>query len=140
MFLNKHLKFRKSRLKGIASNFGGVNPSSLFTYGIKAKETGYLTLAQLEAARKAIQKMVRRHKRLKFVKICVSSTISRSRKKKGIRMGASKGPFYGFVYRARPGNLLFEIRGLNFYQLRRRLAYILAKLPIQVDLMITRIL
>jgi len=110
----------------------------LFNYAVKAKETGYLTLAQLESSRKAIQKMVKRHRHLKFVKICFFPTISRSRKKKGIRMGASKGPFSCFVYRARPGSLLFEIRGLSRYQIRRRLAYILAKLPIQVDLRITK--
>ena len=136
MFLNKNRKFRKDRLTGFSERLNVTKPSNIF--GIRAMETGYLTSEQLEAARKSIQRLTKRYKKIDSVIVRVNPLISRSKKKKGLRMGASKGGFYRFVYRARPGMLLFELHHLFNYQILRRLKYILAKLPIQVNIIILR--
>lgn len=133
MFLEKNKRFRKGRLFGLTSS---VKAGSLVngTFGIKVLENGYLTVDQLEAARKSIKAVVKRCRFVTPVNLRVTPLLSRSKKKKGIRMGGSKGGFFNFVYRARAGVILVEIRSVLNYQLFCKLRQIAFKFPVKTAL------
>jgi len=130
MFLAKNRRFRKGRLYGFVSNLNSGTMRT-GTFGLKVLENGYLTVDQIEAARKAIKQVLRKFRFTVPLIIRVVPLLSRSKKKKGIRMGGSKGGFYCFVYRARYGTILFEIQGIANYQIFEKLRRVAQKFPIR---------
>lgn len=137
MFLNKNRKFRKGRLHGIVSTpkFSLLKKG---TFGLKVMENGYLTADQIEAARKAIKYSVSRFRFVDPIFIRVIPLLSRSKKKKGLRMGGAKGGFYRFVYRARRGMILFEVKNLLRYQAHQKLRRVMVKFPVKLALVVLK--
>ena len=128
MLQPKRTKFRKAhkgRIKGVASS--GVN-LAYGQFGLKALEPERVTARQIEAARRAL---TRHMKRAGQVWIRVFPDVPVSKKPLEVRMGSGKGSPEYWVVRIKPGRILFEIDGVSGTIAREALGLAAAKLPIK---------
>ena len=128
MLQPKKTKFRKAfkgRIKGDAKGGTDLNFGS---YGLKALEPDRLTARQIEAARRAITRHIRRQGRLW---IRVFPDVPVSSKPAEVRMGKGKGAPEYWVARVKPGRIMFEIDGVSAELAREALTLAAAKLPIK---------
>lgn len=128
----KYRKQHKGRIHGLAKggftlNFG--------TYGLKALEPDRITARQIEAARRAITRAMRRAGR---VWIRIFPDVPVSTKPAEVRMGSGKGSPEFWVVRVAPGRIMFEIDGVAPELARQALSLGAAKLPIKTKF-VTRI-
>src|SRR5712691_6462480 len=121
----KFRKAHKGRIKGIASS--GVD-LAFGHYGLKAMEPDRVTARQIEAARRA---MTRHMKRAGRVWIRVFPDVPVSKKPLEVRMGSGKGAPEYWVVRIKPGRILFEIDGVTNTIAKEALTLAAAKLPIK---------
>src|SRR6201985_354307 len=109
MMQPKKTKFRKAhkgRIKGVATSGATL---SFGQFGLKAMEPERLTARQIEAARRA---MTRHMKRAGRVWIRIYPDVPVSKKPLEVRMGSGKGAPELWVVRVKPGRVLFEIDGV----------------------------
>jgi large subunit ribosomal protein L16 len=128
MLSPKRTKYRKAfkgRISGAAK--GGTN-LDFGSYGLKAMEPDRLTARQIEAARRAITRHMKRAGR---VWIRVFPDVPISRKPAEVRMGSGKGAPEFWAARVRPGRILFELDGVTPTIAREALLLAAAKLPIR---------
>src|SRR5690606_27054489 len=133
MLQPKRTKFRKAhkgRIHGVAKggttlNFGG--------YGLKAMAPGRITARQIEAARRAITRHLRRAGR---VWIRIYPDVPVSKKPTEVRMGKGKGSPEFWVARVHPGRIMFEIDGVNDELARGAFERAQAKLPINTKIIV----
>jgi large subunit ribosomal protein L16 len=128
MLQPKKTKFRKAqkgRLKGQAK--GGYT-LTFGSYGLKAMEPERVTARQIEAARRA---MTRKMKRVGRVWIRVFPDLPVSQKPTEVRMGKGKGAPEYWAARVLPGRIMFEIDGVSDEIAREALRLAAAKLPIK---------
>ena len=121
----KFRKAHKGRIKGVATS--GAN-LSFGQFGLKAMEPDRVTARQIEAARRA---MTRHMKRAGRVWIRVYPDVPVSKKPLEVRMGSGKGAPEYWVVRIKPGRILFEIDGVPVTLAREALDLAAAKLPIR---------
>jgi len=110
MLMPKRTKFRKvqrGRMNGTAQRGTEV---TFGEYGLKSVETGKITSRQIEAARVAINRKVKRGGKL-WIRIFPDFAFTK--KPAEVRMGSGKGSPEGFVARIKPGKILFEIAGVD---------------------------
>jgi large subunit ribosomal protein L16 len=127
MLQPKRTKFRKAhkgRIKGLAK--GGFS-LSFGGFGLKALEPERVTARQIEAARRAITRAMKRQGR---VWIRIFPDIPVSTKPAEVRMGSGKGAPEFWVARIKPGRIMFEIDGVNEETAREALRLGAAKLPV----------
>jgi large subunit ribosomal protein L16 len=135
MLSPKRTKFRKAhkgRIKGVAKggfslNFGG--------FGLKALEPERVTARQIEAARRAITRAMKRQGR---VWIRIFPDVPVSTKPAEVRMGSGKGAPEYWVCRVKPGRIMFELDGVSADIAREALELGAAKLPIKTKI-VTRL-
>ena len=128
MMQPKRTKFRKAhkgRIHGLAK--GGFN-LDFGAYGLKAMEPDRLTARQIEAARRAITRHMKRAGR---VWIRVFPDVPVSKKPAEVRMGSGKGAPEFWAARVKPGRVLFELDGVPVQVAREALELAAAKLPIK---------
>ncbi len=128
MLSPKRLKFRKQhkgRIHGLAKGGYELNFGS---YGLKALTPDRITARQIEAARRAI---TREMKRLGQLWIRIFPDVPVSDKPAEVRMGKGKGSVEFWVARVKPGRILFECEGIDEATARQALALGAAKLPIK---------
>jgi large subunit ribosomal protein L16 len=128
----KYRKAHKGRIKGVAKGgfaltFGG--------YGLKALEPERVTARQIEAARRAITRAMKRQGR---VWIRIFPDVPVSTKPAEVRMGSGKGAPEYWVARVKPGRIMFEIDGVAVETAREALSLGAAKLPIKTKI-VTRL-
>jgi len=121
----KFRKAQKGRLKGQAKGGYTLNFGS---YGLKAMEPERVTARQIEAARRA---MTRRMKRVGRVWIRLFPDLPVSQKPTEVRMGKGKGAPEYWAARVLPGRIMFEIDGVPDDIAREALRLAAAKLPIK---------
>src|SRR6267154_2671922 len=121
----KFRKAHKGRIKGIATS--GVT-LAFGHYGLKALEPERITARQIEAARRAL---TRHMKRSGQVWIRVFPDVPVSKKPLEVRMGSGKGTPELWVARVKPGRIMFEIDGVPIQLAKEALALAAAKLPIK---------
>jgi len=135
MLQPKRTKFRKAfkgRIHGVAkSGFTLANGS----HGLKALEPNRVTAREIEAARRAL---TREMKRVGKVWIRVFPDVPVSKKPIEVRMGSGKGSPEYWVARVKPGRILFEIDGVTDAVARQALTLGAAKLSIRTKI-VTRI-
>ncbi len=118
-------KAQKGRIHGLAKG----NVSLTFgAYGLKAMEPERITARQIEAARRAITRHMKRAGR---VWIRVFPDVPVSKKPAEVRMGSGKGAPEFWAARVKPGRVLFELDGVPVTVAREALALAAAKLPIK---------
>ncbi len=121
----KFRKAHKGRIHGVASS--GTN-LAFGEYGLKALEPERVTARQIEAARRA---MTRHMKRSGRVWIRIFPDVPVSKKPAEVRMGSGKGAPELWVCRVKPGRIMFEVDGVPVDIAREALALAAAKLPIK---------
>jgi large subunit ribosomal protein L16 len=121
----KFRKAHKGRIKGIASS--GVS-LAFGQFALKALEPERVTARQIEAARRAL---TRHMKRSGQVWIRVFPDVPVSKKPLEVRMGSGKGTPELWVVRVKPGRILFEVDGVSEALAREALTLAAAKLPIK---------
>jgi large subunit ribosomal protein L16 len=121
----KFRKQHKGRIKGVATSGATL---SFGQFGLKAMEPERVTARQIEAARRA---MTRHMKRAGRVWIRVFPDVPVSKKPLEVRMGSGKGAPEYWVVRIKPGRILFEIDGVTNTIAKEALTLAAAKLPIK---------
>ena len=128
MLQPKRTKFRKAfkgRIKGVSKGGFELNFGQ---FGLKAMEPERITARQIEAARRA---MTRHMKRAGRVWIRVFPDVPVSKKPTEVRMGSGKGSTEYWAARVKPGRVLFEIDGVPREVAEESLNLAAAKLPIK---------
>jgi large subunit ribosomal protein L16 len=128
MLQPKRSKFRKQfkgRIRGRATSATSLDYGE---YGLKALEPDRVTARQIEAARRAITRAMKRQGR---VWIRLFPDIPVSKKPAEVRMGSGKGAPEFWACRVKPGRVLFEVDGVNSATAREALGLAAAKLPIK---------
>tara|TARA_R100000365_G_C2702278_1_gene40369 strand:+ start:242 stop:655 length:414 start_codon:yes stop_codon:yes gene_type:complete len=128
MLQPKRTKYRKQfkgRIKGVAKGGSDLNFGS---YGLKAQEPERVTARQIEAARRAITRHMKRAGR---VWIRIFPDVPVTSKPTEVRMGKGKGSVDYWAARVKPGRIMFEIDGVNEEIAREALRLGAAKLPIK---------
>lgn len=120
----KYRKEQKGRNKGIATRGTSV---SFGEYGLKATGRGRLTARQIEAARRAMTRHIKRGGRV-WIRIFPDKPVSK--KPAEVRMGNGKGNIEYYVAEIQPGKVLYEMDGVNEVLAREAFALAAAKLPI----------
>ena len=120
----KYRKEQKGRNKGIATRGTAV---SFGDFGLKAVGRGRLTARQIEAARRAMTRHIKRGGRV-WIRIFPDKPVSK--KPAEVRMGSGKGNPEFYVAEIRPGKVLYEMDGVNEALAREAFALAAAKLPI----------
>ena len=122
---SKFRKAHKGRIHGVATSGASL---SFGEYGLKALEPDRVTARQIEAARRA---MTRHMKRSGRVWIRIFPDVPVSKKPLEVRMGSGKGTPELWVCRIKPGRIMFEIDGVPVEVAREALELAAAKLPIK---------
>src|SRR3712207_5397478 len=128
MLQPKRTTYRKAHKGRIKGNAKGGFTLSFGGYGLKALEPERVTARQIEAARRAITRAMKRQGR---VWIRIFPDVPVSSKPAEVRMGSGKGAPEFWVVRIKPGRIMFEIDGVSQETAREALALGAAKLPIK---------
>ena len=131
MLSPKRTKFRKAHKGRIHGTAKGGTDLNFGAFGLKAVEPERVTARQIEAARRAI---TRHLKRLGRVWIRVFPDVPVSTKPAEVRMGSGKGNPEFWVCRVHPGRIMFEIDGVSEQITREAFALAAAKLPIRTKI------
>src|ERR1700740_3615534 len=121
----KFRKAHKGRIHGIASS--AIN-LAFGQFGLKAMEPDRVTARQIEAARRALTRHMKRSGR---VWIRIFPDVPVSTKPAEVRMGSGKGAPEFWVARVKPGRILFEVDGVPMDLAKRGFELAAAKLPIK---------
>ena len=121
----KYRKMQKGRNRGKATRGNVVNEGD---YGLQALEAGLITANQIEAARIAMTRYIKRGGKV-WIKIFPNKPISK--KPADTRMGKGKGSIEFYVARVKPGRIMFECEGVDEETARAAFALGAAKLPIK---------
>lgn len=128
MLAPKRVKYRKQmkgRMTGLALRGSSVDFGD---YGLQALEAGWLTARQIEAARIALSRYVKRTGKL-WIRVFPDKPITK--KPAETRMGKGKGPVEGWIAVVRPGKVLYEIMGVPEDKAREALYIAAQKLPVK---------
>lgn len=130
MLMPKRLKFRKAhrgRMRGLAQR---GNTIDFGTYALQAVEPHWITSRQIEAARRAIVRYVRRGGKL-WIRIFPDKPVTQRAAE--TRMGSGKGNVEYYVAVVKPGHILFEMTGVPEEQAREAFRLAQHKLPMRTQ-------
>ena len=128
----KYRKMQKGRMKGNAQKGSTM---AFGTFGIKALEEAWLTSRQIEAARIAVTRYMKREGQI-WIRVFPDKPVTK--KPAEVRMGKGKGAPEGFVAPVTPGRILFEIEGVSFEVAKEALRLGAQKLPISTKFIVRR--
>ena len=131
MLQPKRTKFRKAFKGRIHGNAKGGTELNFVAFGLKAMEPERITARQIEAARRAITRHIKRSGRL-WIRIFPDVPVSS--KPAEVRMGSGKGSPEFWVARVKPGRILFELDGVPGYLAKTAFERAAEKLPIKTKL------
>ena len=124
----KHRKMQRGRMHGTAQRGSTI---SFGEYALQTLESGKITSRQIESARVAITRRVKRGGKL-WIRIFPDFPFTK--KPAETRMGKGKGNPEGFVARVKPGRILFEIAGVDDTMARQALKNASFKLPVKTKI------
>jgi large subunit ribosomal protein L16 len=120
----KYRKQQKGRMRGVASRGNSLNFGD---FGLQASQCGWLTARQIEAARIAMTRFIKRSGRI-WIRVFPDKPITK--KPLETRMGKGKGPPEDWVAVIRPGLILYEMEGIPEDRAREAFRLATHKLPI----------
>ncbi|PQL93929.1 50S ribosomal protein L16 [Apibacter adventoris] len=126
----KFRKMQKGRMKGLS--YRG-NQLAYGTFGIKALDSVFITARQIEAARIAATRYMKREGQL-WIKIFPDKPITK--KPAEVRMGKGKGAVEYWVARVTPGRILFEVGGVPYDVAKEALRLAAQKLPVKTKFVV----
>jgi large subunit ribosomal protein L16 len=121
----KYRKVQKGRNRGLARRGNAV---SFGEYGLKAIERGRLTARQIEAARRAINRHIRRGGKI-WIRVFPDKPVTK--KPIEVRMGKGKGNVEYWVAKVQPGSMIYEMEGVSRDVAREAFRLGAAKLPVK---------
>ena len=121
----KHRKMHKGRLRG--KSYRG-NKVSFGEYGLQTGEPGWITARQIEAARVAMTRHIKRGGKV-WIRIFPDKPITQ--KPAETRMGKGKGNPEAWVAPVKPGRMMFELEGVSEELAQRAMQLAAAKLPVK---------
>ena len=137
MLMPKRTKFRK-QFKGKNRGLAQVGSEVSFgEFGLKSIERGNLTSRQIESARRAITRKVRRGGKL-WIRVFPDTPITT--KPLEVRMGKGKGSVEYWVAKIQPGKMLYEIEGVSEEIAREAFGLASAKLPVKTAFVVRTIM
>ena len=128
MLSPKRTKFRKAQKGRIHGKAKGGSKLNFGSYGLKALTAERVTARQIEAARRA---MTRHMKRAGRVWIRIFPDVPVSQKPAEVRQGKGKGTPEYWVAKVKPGRIMFELDGVPIYVAKRAFELAAAKLPLK---------
>jgi large subunit ribosomal protein L16 len=128
----KHRKQQKGRMKGISQRGHRLSNG---TFGIKSLDSAFLTARQIEAARIAATRHMKREGSL-WIKIFPDKPITK--KPLEVRMGKGKGAVEYYAAVVKPGRLIFEIGGVSLALAKEALRLAAQKLPVKTKFVVAR--
>ena len=134
MLQPKRTKFRKVH-KGRNRGIAGGTEVSFGTFGLKAVGRGRLTARQIEAARRAMTRAVKRQGKI-WIRVFPDKPITE--KPLEVRMGKGKGAPEGFVARVTPGRIIIEAEGVPDEVAKEALRLAAQKLPVTTKFIVRR--
>ena len=127
MLMPKKVKFRKQQRGRMCGKAWRGSDVSFGDYGLRAMEPCWMTDRQIEAARVAMTRFIKRGGKI-WVRVFPDKPVTK--KPLETRMGKGKGAPEGWVAVVRPGKILFEMEGVSEADARRAMELAAAKLPI----------
>jgi large subunit ribosomal protein L16 len=135
MLQPKRTKFRKVQKGRMKGNSGRGNQLSNGMFGIKTLDSKFITSRQIEAARVAATRYMKREGQL-WIKIFPDKPITK--KPLEVRMGKGKGAVEYYVAVVKPGRILFEVGGVPLDIAKEALRLAAQKLPVRTKFVIAR--
>lgn len=130
----KFRKQQKGRNRGLAQS---GNKVSFGEYGLKALDTGRITARQIEAARRAMTRYVKRGGKI-WIRIFPDVPITK--KPVEVRMGKGKGNVEYWVSKIQPGRMLYEMEGVSEDVARKAFKLAAAKLPVRTAFVVRTVM
>jgi large subunit ribosomal protein L16 len=135
MLQPKKTKFRKQQKGRMKGNSGRGHQVAFGSFGIKALEECWITGRQIEAARQAVTRHMKREGQL-WIRIFPDKPVTK--KPAEVRMGKGKGAPEYFVARVSPGRILFEAEGVPADVAKEALRLAAQKLPVKCKFVMRR--
>ena len=135
MLQPKRTKFRKQQKGRMKGNSGRGHQLSNGTFGIKALDATFITSRQIEAARIAATRYMKREGQL-WIKVFPDKPITK--KPLEVRMGKGKGSVEYWAAVVRPGRLIFEVGGVPMDVAKEALRLAAQKLPVKTKFIVAR--
>lgn len=128
----KYRRMQKGRMKGNAQK---GNTIAFGSFAMKSLETAWITSRQLEAARQAVTRHMKREGQL-WIRIFPDKPITK--KPAEVRMGKGKGAPEGFVYPITPGRIIFELEGVPYDVAKEAIRIGSQKFPVKTKFVVRR--
>ena len=135
MLQPKKTKFRRQQKGKMKGNAQRGNQLAFGSFGIKTLEQSWITGRQIEAARQAVTRHMKRQGQI-WIRIFPDKPITK--KPAEVRMGKGKGPPEGFVAPVTPGRIIIEAEGVPFVIAKEALRLAAQKLPIVTKFIVSR--
>jgi large subunit ribosomal protein L16 len=126
----KYRRQQKGKMKGVAQRGAEL---SFGSFGIKTMEYAWITGRQLEAARQAVTRYMKREGQI-WIRVFPDKPITK--KPAEVRMGKGKGAPEGFVAPVTPGRILIEAEGVSFEIAKEALRLAAQKLPVKTKFIV----
>ncbi|MCL1902177.1 MAG: 50S ribosomal protein L16 [Alphaproteobacteria bacterium] len=131
MLMPTKTKFRKQHKGRIHGNAKGGSELAFGSFGLKAMSPERVTARQIESARRAITRHMRRQGKL-WIRIFPDVPVTK--KPAEVRMGKGKGAVEYWVCRVKPGRIMFELDGIKSEMATECLTLAAAKLPVRTKI------
>ncbi len=135
MLQPKKIKYRRSQKGKMKGNAQRGNQLSFGSFGIKALESSWITGRQIEAARQAVTRYMKREGQI-WIRVFPDKPITK--KPAEVRMGKGKGAPEGFVVPVTPGRIIIEAEGVPISVAKEALRLGAQKLPITTKFVVRR--
>jgi large subunit ribosomal protein L16 len=135
MLQPKKTKFRKQQKGRMKGNAGRGHELAFGSYGIKTLEEAWITGRQIESARQAVTRHMKREGQI-WIRIFPDKPITK--KPAEVRMGKGKGAPEYFVARVTPGRIMFEAEGVPLAVAKEALRLAAQKLPVKMKFVVRR--
>ncbi len=135
MLQPKKTKFRKQQKGRMKGNAQRGHQLAFGSFGIKSLEEGWLTGRQIEAARQAVTRFMKREGQI-WIKVFPDKPVTK--KPAEVRMGKGKGAPELFVARVNPGRILFEAEGVPMAVAKEAMRLAAQKLPVITKFVVRR--
>ncbi|WP_333023706.1 50S ribosomal protein L16 [Wolbachia endosymbiont of Pentidionis agamae] len=128
MFIPRKSKYKKAFKGRIRGNSKGGTSLLFGDYGLKALTSGKVTSKQLEATRRVISRTLKRAGKV-WIRIFPDTPVTK--KPADVRMGKGKGSVECWVFKVKPGRILFEVNDVPLYLAESALSKAVSKLPLK---------
>jgi large subunit ribosomal protein L16 len=135
MLQPKRTKYRKQQKGKMKGNAQRGHQLAFGSFGIKTMEEAWITSRQIEAARQAVTRKMKREGQI-WIRIFPDKPVTK--KPAEVRMGKGKGSPEGFVAPVSPGRMLFECEGVPYEVAKEALRLAAQKLPVTTKFVVRR--